>query len=221
MSTTDPSHLERLARINESNRSMSSRLPNFSNLNFTVTGAQKKALFFVAITAIAGSLLLLVNAQARPTGEVITSEPTTSQQVTTNPVLVVDVQGEVINPGLYELPLGSRVGDAIKAAGGVRKGSDSSSVNLARFLEDGEQIYVSEVGAVSATGGGSAVAGKLNINRASENELDALPGVGPVLASRITAYRNENGNFSSVDELRKVSGIGPAKFSELRDFVTV
>ncbi|MBM3704797.1 MAG: ComEA family DNA-binding protein, partial [Actinobacteria bacterium] len=148
-----------------------------------------------------------------------------SEPSSTTAPLVIDVQGEVVNPGLYEVPLGSRVGDAIKAAGGVRKGVSTSSVNLARFLEDGEQLFVAGVDQnFSPTGGAipsSTGGGKLNLNRASESELDGLPGVGPVLAKRIIAYRNENGNFSSVDELRKVSGIGPAKFGELQSFVTV
>lgn len=96
-------------------------------------------------------------------------------------------------------------------------------MNLARFLEDGEQIYLSEGESsfTSAAGAHGGAQGKLNINRASVNELDGLPGVGPVLAARIAAYRQSNGKFASVDELRKVSGIGPAKFNDLRDFVTV
>ena len=117
--------------------------------------------------------------------------------------LVVDVQGEVINPGVYQLPAGSRVGDAIKAAGGVQKGSDSSSVNLARFIEDGEQIYVSNVDVVeqgrpSQNSSRIVGQGRLNVNRANESELDGLPGVGPVLAQRIIAYRTEHGNFGTV-----------------------
>jgi competence protein ComEA len=124
------------------------------------------------------------------------------------------------------------VGDAIKAAGGVGKEGDTSSVNLARFVEDGEQIYVAEPGASTGSelggaslsnfeSGWSVRQGKLNLNRASETELDGLPGVGPVLAKRIVTYRAERGNFGTVDELKKVTGIGPAKFSELRNFVTV
>ena len=140
----------------------------------------------------------------------------------------MDVQGQVQNPGVYQLPDGSRVGDAIKAAGGVREGSDTTSVNLARFLEDGEQIYLSGLGpdgtdgeSLQSAGGASFARGRLNLNRATENELDGLPGVGPVLAKRIVAYRAEHGNFGSVSELQKVSGIGPSKFNELRNFVTV
>lgn len=215
MSPVDPKLLE---RINESAR-------------FALTTQHKRALLFVAAAAITFSVFLLLSAQARPNVHSIEkSAETRESAIESNPqlsdnnsMLVVDVQGEVVHPGLYEVPFGSRVGDAIKAAGGVQKGSNTSSVNLARFLEDGEQVFVSETGeSASGFSGTSRVSrGKLNINRATENELDGLPGVGPVLAKRIVAYRGEHGNFTSVDDLKKVSGIGVAKFSELRSFITV
>lgn len=215
MSPIDPQLLD---RINASAR-------------FSLSTKQKRALLLIAAAAVAFSVALLMAAQARPSADVIESVPLRSEsalasgnEISANTsALVVDVQGEVVNPGLYELPLGSRVGDAIKAAGGIRKGRDSSSVNLARFLEDGEQVFVSESGnSESGVSGATRTSrGKLNLNRASENELDGLPGVGPVLAKRIVAYRDEHGTFSSVDELQKVSGIGPAKFGELRSFITV
>ena len=222
MSPLDPQILERIATHTRT------QLPRFSNARLNLSQVQKKALMFVAIAAIAISGLLLLSAQARPSADVI---PMTSQSaITTTEMaakLVIDVQGEVLKPGLYELPLGARVGDAIKAAGGVRKGASSASVNLARFLEDGEQLYVaaeaeefSPQGSRGSAGSGG-VGGKLNLNRATESELDGLPGVGPVLAKRIIDYRSANGNFTDIDELRKVSGIGPAKFGELQGFVTV
>jgi len=226
MSPLDPQIIERIA---ESPRKYRITLPSpglLANAQVSLSSIQKKALIFVGIVALALSVLLLLSAQARPAADVIPAAPqSNSEPSSTTAPLVIDVQGEVVNPGLYEVPLGSRVGDAIKAAGGVRKGVSTSSVNLARFLEDGEQLFVAGVDQnFSPTGGAipsSTGGGKLNLNRASESELDGLPGVGPVLAKRIIAYRNENGNFSSVDELRKVSGIGPAKFGELQSFVTV
>ena len=227
MTPIDPQILE---RINAGTASKFSSLAVFNGSKISLSNPQKKALLFVAVVAVGISLLLLLSAQARPTADVLraTPQPSASESVEQS-FLVIDVQGEVKEPGLYQLPLGARVGDAIKAAGGVRKGSETSSVNLARFLEDGEQIYVAgnihnEI--LESAGGagisrGAGIGGKLNLNRATVNELDGLPGVGPVLAKRIVEYRNSNGNFSSVDELQKVSGIGPAKYGELQNFVTV
>ena len=227
MTPIDPQILE---RINAGTDSKFSSLSLFTGSKISLSNLQKKALLFVAVVAVGISLLLLLSAQARPTGEVVRAipQPSTSEIVEQS-FLVIDVQGEVKEPGLYQLPLGARVGDAIKAAGGVRKGSETSSVNLARFLEDGEQIYVAgnihnEI--LESAGGagisrGAGIGGKLNLNRATVNELDGLPGVGPVLAKRIVEYRNTKGNFSSIDELQKVSGIGPAKYGELQNFVTV
>ena len=231
MSPANPVHLERLERINTIGRpqSASKRSPLILLREITFTSSQKKALLFVAVLAVALSTVIFLAAQAKPRAEVIpetiTSTPSTTsdRSISSNDFLVVDVQGEVVNPGVYQVPLGSRVGDAITAAGGVKKGRSTASVNLARFLEDGEQIYLSEGESSFTTSASShgGAQGKLNINRASVNELDGLPGVGPVLAARIAAYRQSNGNFASVDDLRKVSGIGPAKFNDLRDFITV
>ena len=141
-----------------------------------------------------------------------------------NKFLVIDVAGKVKNPDVYELPQGSRVFEAIDAAGGVTKGGDSSDVNMARLLEDGEQIYIessSASGRSLPSRSSGTRGGKVNLNRANLLELDGLPGVGPVLAARIVEWRSKNGNFKSVDELRRVSGIGDAKFNELKEVVVV
>lgn len=156
--------------------------------------------------------------------EVVDNNQSINQPVQVNKVLVIDVVGKVKNPDVYELPQGSRVIDAIKAAGGVGKGGDSSGVNMARLLEDGEQIFIesssSSSHSVSSPSRGTR-GGKVNLNRANLAELDGLPGVGPVLAARIVEWRSKNGNFKSVDELRRVSGIGDAKFNELKEVVVV
>ena len=229
MSPIDPEILERINAQPKRKFSASSGLtsmPIFRGAQVTLSSTQKRALLFIAVVALAMSGLLLLSVQANPTADVIEQSPEASvNQPPQEALVVIDVQGEVVNPGVYQLPLGARVGDAIKAAGGVRKGSTTSSVNLARFLEDGEQVYVSGNGmgisSGSADSPASVMGGKLNLNRATAAELDGLPGVGPVLAKRIIEYRSSNGRFGSVDELRKVSGIGPAKFSELHNFVTV
>lgn len=224
---------EVLARINDASRVRSFRLgqlehrfPILSKITISLTAQQRRALFIFAAIAIGFALFVFVSGQAKPHADLIVAAPQESSTAIAETALVVDVQGEVINPGVYQLSPGSRVGDALKAAGGVKEGSDSSSVNLARFIEDGEQIYVSNVD-VSDQASSSQVQGKnvgqgrLNINRATESELDGLPGVGPVLAKRIISYRAGHGNFGTIDELQKVAGIGPAKFSELRTFITV
>lgn len=223
--------LEALERINQESRHRSfqnylQRFPILSETTFSLTSTQRRALAIFAAITVGIALLALINGQAKPQSDVLIAVPQASAAAPVEMSLVVDVQGEVINPGVYQLPSGSRVGDAIKAAGGVQKGSDSSSVNLARFIEDGEQIYVSNVDVIEQGRSGQnsnriVGQGRLNVNRANESELDGLPGVGPVLAQRIIAYRNEHGNFGAVEDLQKVAGIGPAKFSELRTFVTV
>jgi competence protein ComEA len=146
--------------------------------------------------------------------------------------VVVDVAGRVRHPGVYRLPAGSRVNDALHAAGGPLPGVQLSSVNLAAKLTDGQQIAVGVPGVASAGGappgvaGGSsgsagAPGGPVNLNTASLEQLDALPGVGPVLAQHILDWRAAHGQFGSVDQLKDVSGIGPAKFAALRDLVCV
>jgi competence protein ComEA len=128
--------------------------------------------------------------------------------------IVVAVSGQVQRPGLVHLPAGSRVADALQAAGGALPGTDLSAVNLARKLVDGELI------AVGVTVG-AAEAGPLNLNTATLAQLDALPGVGPVLAQRIIDFRTKRGGFTKVDELRQVDGIGEETFARLKDLVLV
>ncbi|WP_078911536.1 ComEA family DNA-binding protein [Streptomyces sp. NRRL WC-3742] len=144
--------------------------------------------------------------------------------------LVVDVGGRVRTPGLHTLPGGSRVADALRAAGGALPEADTGNLNLARMLTDGEQILVGEpgtgaapaVGAVSGAGppgaapGAAASRTPVSLNRATLEQLDALPGVGPTLAQRILAYRASHGSFRSLDQLRQVSGIGARTYAELR-----
>ncbi|MFM9441994.1 helix-hairpin-helix domain-containing protein [Streptomyces acidiscabies] len=141
--------------------------------------------------------------------------------------IVVDVSGKVRDPGVHRLPAGSRVVDALRAAGGVRPGADVSGLNQARFLVDGEQVAVGVPGAAAVAGvvpGSGGVAGggggvPVSLGAATLEQLDALPGVGPVLAQHILDYRTQHGGFRSVDELRQVNGIGERRFAELRELV--
>lgn len=140
--------------------------------------------------------------------------------------IVVDVSGKVRDPGIRRLPSGSRVADALRAAGGVRPGVRAEGLNRARFLVDGEQIVVGAPGApppVGAGAGAGAVpqagggpSAPVSLGTATVEQLDTLPGVGPVLAQRIVDYRTQHGGFRSVDELRQVDGIGDRRFSDLR-----
>lgn len=131
--------------------------------------------------------------------------------------VVVHVTGAVRKPGLVHLAAGSRVADAVQAAGGVTTAKAEGSVNLARVLVDGEQIQVVASGAQT----GSAATGKVSLNSASVQQLEELPGVGPVLAQRILDYRTEHGSFRSLDDLNEVSGIGEALLGKLRPHVQV
>jgi competence protein ComEA len=143
--------------------------------------------------------------------------------------LVVDVAGKVRHPGIVELPAGSRVVDAIAAAGGARPGVSLTSLNLARPLVDGEQIVVGLAvpfgGGTPATGGAATATSPsippVNLNTATAEQLDTLPDVGPVTAQAILTWRTDNGPFSSVDELLQVSGIGAATLADVRPYVYV
>lgn len=156
------------------------------------------------------------------------ARPPVGEVADTSATVVVSVVGSVARPGLVTLPSGSRVADAVKAVGGLVPPADQASVNLAAVIADGQQIVVGGPGAAGPAGssgapaGASAAApgGKLNLNTATAAELDALPGVGPVLAQRIVDHRDKD-PFTSVDQLDDVPGIGPARAAELAKLVTV
>ncbi|WP_310716375.1 ComEA family DNA-binding protein [Streptomyces lydicus] len=150
--------------------------------------------------------------------------------------LVVDVVGKVRHPGIHRMPQGARVIDALQAAGGVLRGASTRGLNRARLLTDGEQIVVGEAGASAGAGGGGGAgpgavggggapgagggpAGPVSLSTATEQQLDALPGVGPVLARHIIEFRTQHGGFTSVEQLRQVTGIGDRRFADLRPLV--
>ena len=186
------------------------------DLHFSLN--QKKALAVIAVVILLGSVVLVVQGNSTPQASTEIIPMTIAE-----PEIFVDVTGAVNNPGVYTLTGKSRVIDAIKAAGDSAPGADLSTINLARVLNDGEQIYVDSTVTNSA---GVRVSKKLpsgpiNINRATARQLDSLDGIGPVIAARIVEYRKINGSFLSVDDLQKVSGIGAAKFAQIKAKVRI
>jgi competence protein ComEA len=171
------------------------------------------------------AVLVLGARYVLPAGTASTSvpPPLTVPVAQARPPVVVDVVGAVRRPGLYRLAAGARVADAVARAGGAAAKAQLELVNLAAPVSDGEQIVVPRRGAVAAApggGGGSGVAtGPVHLNAATLEQLDALPGVGPVTAQKIVDYRQEHGAFASVDELDAIPGIGPARLEQLRDLV--
>ncbi|SNS64295.1 competence protein ComEA [Geodermatophilus saharensis] len=154
------------------------------------------------------------------------ASPSAEEAAGAQPTVVVSVVGLVARPGLVTLPEGARVADAVAAAGGLLPEADPASVNLAAVVADGQQIAVGVPGAVpadpaTAPAQGGAPAGPLDLNAATAADLDALPGIGPVLAERIIAHREDHGRFTSVEQLDDVPGIGPAIYAELADLVRV
>ena len=188
------------------------------DLHFTTI--QRRTLGAIAAVLIALSLFVVASGKSE---EVVIEAIAPTQMIA--PALIIDVTGEVVSPGVYELPAGSRVIDAIKAAGGARPKAALSDLNLARVIKDGEQIYVDPIykaGASIRAGSKAAVPrGPININRASASELDSLDGIGPVIAKRIIAYRTTNGAFLAVEDLLKVSGIGDAKLAQFKEKIRV
>jgi len=135
--------------------------------------------------------------------------------------LMVDVAGAVRRPGLYRFELGSRVADAIARAGGLARRAERTAVNLAAPLADGEQVLVAARGSpsVGAAGAPSGTTGPVSLSSATAEQLDTLPGVGPVTAQKIIEYRQAHGPFTSVDGLDAIPGIGPARLADLRPLV--
>ena len=171
------------------------------------------------VVAVASLVLVAVNRPEPPTGEFSVSADETANEVIYQ-FLYVHVVGEVASPGMYQLPVGARLVDAVFAAGGLTEDADNASVNLARKLTDGEQIIVFSISQEGQSPGTNS-SGLISLNRAGDKELEELPGIGPALAGRIIAWREANGGFKSVQDLLKVSGIGESLLSGVVDLVTL
>jgi len=195
-------------------------------LDININSEQKRGLIIIFALTIGLAGFFFLN--SRPTAEPVLIQETNigknqNDLIDIPTKLIVNVAGRVKNPGVYQLPQGSRVVDAIEAAGMQLKGVDISDINLARLLVDGEQVLV----------GGTKLASKqitpkkftsdnpLDINRATITQLDTLPGIGPVTAQRIIDYRTKVGRINSIDELKKISGLGGSKFEEIKALLRV
>ena len=190
--------------------------------DLNINPEQKKGvlILFALTIGLAGFYFL----NSRPQVESVAIQEVTPMVAPVAPAdLIINVAGKVRNPGVYQLPPGSRVIDAIKAAGDQLKGVDISDINLARTLVDGEQILVGSVKYSS----GKVIVKKispdnpLDINRATLAQLDTLPGIGPVTAGRIIDYRIKVGRINNLDELKKISGLGGSKFEEIKALLRV
>jgi competence protein ComEA len=194
------------------------------NLPVSITGRRALAgvLLLIALLVLAGRYLIRAGAPEPPRSAPIVSERPRAAE---SPKLVVHVVGAVRRPGLYRLREGSRIADALARAGGATRKADLTVVNLAAPLADGVQVVVPgrlPAGAAASSASGTSAAapsGPVHLNTATLEQLDALPGVGPVTAQKILDYRQQNGGFASVDELDAVPGIGPARMEQLREVV--
>ena len=187
-------------------------------LDLHYTPNQKRGLLALSAFLLLISFFIVVRGNTQPT-EVEMSSPVIVQEVE----ILVDVAGAVNNPGVYSLSGQSRVIDAIKAAGDSAPGADLSTINLARIVSDGEQIYVDSASTSKSYGSGkkNVRVGPVNLNRASKSQLDSLDGIGPVIAQRIIDYRKVNGPFLTIEDIQKVSGIGTAKFAQIKSKIQV
>lgn len=177
------------------------------------------AVFVTAVSPHGASSVVAPSSSAATPGPASTVGPAGARGT----VIYVHILGQVNDPGLYALHDGDRAVDVVAAAGGLTASADPASLNLARFLSDGEQIVVPAVGEAppaSVAVGGTAIPGKVNINTADEPTLETLPRVGPAMAARILAWRAANGRFTAVEDLMSVSGIGEKTFEGLKDLVT-
>jgi competence protein ComEA len=184
------------------------------------------ALSLVGAAITAGAGLWYVRSLPRPIETVELSQPVAGPSPTPAAAVFVHVAGWVRNPGVYELRAGERVIDAIDRAGGPRRGADLNALNLAALVADAQQVLVPRRAAIPPDAAGAVTSSsgegqKINVNLATAEELETLPGIGEVLAQRIIEHREKNGPFGSVDELLEVSGIGESRLEDISDDVTV
>jgi competence protein ComEA len=190
--------------------------------DLNINPEQKRGLVILLTLTVGLGGFYFLNSRPQAEPVVIQEIPTAATESVTT-LLIINVAGKVKNPGVYQLPPGSRVVDALEAAGQQLKGVDISDINLARVLVDGEQILIGSNRTVSGKVAAKKITvdNPLDINRATIAQLDTLPGIGPVTAQRIIDYRTKAGRINAVDELKKISGLGGVKFEEIKALLRV
>lgn len=215
--------IERIRRLIEENPKISSFLQD--------NRIQLKRIAMVAVLVVAGMAAFAFTAISDGT-EVVEDEAKAGETEVAESTIYVDIGGAVKTPMLAELPQGSRVEDAIVAAGGITEDADLSSINRADFLEDGQKVYIPAFDSVgqsaslpsadsTAAAGNPSTGGKVNINTADSAALQTINGIGPATAQKIIDYRNANGRFSKPEDLMNVSGIGEKTFEKMKDYITI
>lgn len=191
-------------------------------VDMNLTQEQRRGLLLVFTLSIGIGAFYFLNSRPQPATQAVDVVTPLINQVEQSK-LIINVAGKVKSPGVYQLPPGSRVIDAIEAAGNHLKGVDISDINLARLLVDGEQILVggNRIQSSKSVARKITTDNPLDINRATLAQLDTLPGIGPVTAQRIIDYRNKVGRINALDELKKISGLGGAKFEEIKSLLRV
>lgn len=207
-----------------------------------LTKKQKIILSIIAILVAIGIIYFINNKNQTNNIELdenilVSNQNTKQMSQDTEKIVIVHITGSVKNPGIVKLKEGSRIEDAIEAAGGLTENADISNVNLAYVLDDGTKIKIpnlddEDIGdedVVSKDSGEGIIqedekttnTNIVNINKATENELSTLPGIGNSLATRIVEYRKQNGNFKTIEDIKNVSGIGESKFANIKDFISI
>ena len=188
----------------------------------------KAAVLYILIGVVLASFAFYIYMRPEPAPALVlqTLNTLTPIPTATSVPIQVHVLGEVVNPGVYTLPAGSRVADALKAAGGGKPDSSLYRLNLAALLVDGQRVYVPSNAELIDQETDSAdentnLSGKININTASINQLISLPGIGMMKAGEIILYRNDHGDFQTLEALMDVPGIGPGTFEDLKDKITI
>lgn len=207
-----------------------------------LTKKQKIILSIIAVLVAIGIIYFINNKNQTNNIELdenilVSNQNTKQMSQDTEKIVIVHITGSVKNPGIVKLKEGSRIEDAIEAAGGLTENADISNVNLAYVLDDGTKIKIpnlddEDIGDedVVLKDSGEGIIQKdekttntniVNINKATENELSTLPGIGNSLATRIVEYRKQNGNFKTIEDIKNVSGIGESKFANIKDFISI
>lgn len=207
-----------------------------------LTKKQKIILSIIAILVAIGIIYFINNKNQTNNIELdenilVSNQNTKQMSQDTEEIVIVHITGSVKNPGIVKLKEGSRIEDAIEAAGGLTENADISNVNLAYVLDDGTKIKIpnlddediADEDVLSKDSGEGIIqedekttnTNIVNINKATENELSTLPGIGNSLATRIVEYRKQNGNFKTIEDIKNVSGIGESKFANIKDFISI